>query len=71
MTYISGISFFFLDNEEQTLATYLVLKEAILQGFVAWVAAGSLEQQLVLLAAKSDVIKPRSTSLLDRHTAVK
>lgn len=52
------------------MATHLVLKEAILQGFVAWVAAGALEEQLVLLAAESDVIKPPSIGLKEKHTAV-
>lgn len=30
-------------------ASHLMLEEAVLQSFVAWVAAGTLEQQLVLL----------------------
>lgn len=35
--------------------SHLVLEEAVLQGFVARVAASSLEQQLILLAVESDV----------------
>lgn len=30
-------------------ASHLMLKETVLQGFVAWVASCTLEQQLVLL----------------------
>lgn len=52
------MSFFWdTSKEEETSVSHLVLEKAVLQGFVARVAAGALEQQLVLLAVESDVTK--------------
>lgn len=38
---------------------YLMLKEAILQCFVSWVAAGTLKKQLVLLRTQGTRFRQR------------